>query len=74
MDAICCGILIMLDLCLACVSLLQDGSTVLHMVCKSIMCNRSSQRHMAKVIVDAGVDVLAKDKVRVGDHVQQMNQ
>eukprot|EP00775_Hariotina_reticulata_P013263 gene13263-13393_t len=40
----------------------EDGSTVLHMVCKSTMCNRSSQRQMAKVIVDAGVDMLAKDK------------
>jgi len=51
-------------LCLSCARC-RDGSTVLQMVCTSTMCNRSSQRsNMAKVIVDAGVDRLAKDKVR----------
>lgn len=46
---------------------LQEGSTVLHMVCKSMMCAMSGQLSMAKAVLDHGADPEAVDEVSMSN-------
>lgn len=46
-----------------CAAALQDGSTVLHLVAKSVMCDKASQLSMAKAFIAAGADPAALDGV-----------
>ena len=46
------------------VLVLQEGSTALHMVTKGAMSDPGSRRSMVRMVVGAGVDPEARDKVR----------
>jgi hypothetical protein len=48
---------------------LQDGSTILHLVAKSLLCNQTNQLDMAQAMIQAGANPAAVDAVSTASSV-----